>query len=438
MSRSLPTHAMTMMKKSGFAAFGYREYRFFWLGAAFSNVGMWALIFGRLWLMHDLTDSTIMVGLVTTATLGPVLLFSMWGGVVADRVNRLRLVQATRGMFAVLALLTGVLIATNLIEPWQIIAISVGTGILIAIDIPSRSAMMPTLVPREHLASAVALYSIVFGAAWVIGPALFEPLVNLWGIEGVFFLVAGSYMLTVAALLLMSPHGHHPQGGPSTMVQGLIDGLRYMNGYPVIKSVIMLGLVVGVFGVSYQTLLPVFSDDILSGGIGTYSRLLLFAGVGGLAAILGVVVLGTRVSPTRFFIVSGLGFGLGILVLSGVRWFSAAALAIALIGASRVIFETMSTTLLQTLTADEFRGRVMSLQMLTWGAAALGGITMGAIAEAVSVPFAMSVGGLAIASATALVGLTTLRRMLVKTPESAASPVAFEQVRQPGYADPPD
>jgi len=428
---------MTVMQKSGFAAFRYREYRYFWLGAVFSNVGMWALIFGRLWLMHDLTDSTIMVGLVTTATLGPVLVFSMWGGVVADRVNRLRLVQATRGMFAALALLTGVLIAADLIEPWHIIAISVGTGLLIAIDIPSRSAMMPTLVPREHLASAVALYSIVFGVAWVIGPALFEPLVNLWGIEGVFFLVAGSYVLTVATLLLMSPDGHHPQGGPSTMVQGLVDGLRYMNQHDIIKSVILLGLVVGVFGVSYQTLLPVFSDDILSGGISTYSRLLLFAGVGGLSAILGVVVLGTRVAPARFLIVSGLGFGLGILVLSNMRWFSGAALAIVLIGASRVIFETMSTTLLQSLAADEFRGRVMSLQMLTWGAAALGGVTMGAIAEAVSVPFALSVGGLAIVSATGLAGLTTLRRILVTNPERAASPVASEQATQPEYTGPP-
>ena len=117
-----------MISSSGFAAFRYREYQLFWLAAAFSNIGMWSLIFATLWLMHDLTDSPLMVGLVSTATTAPVLLFSMWGGVVADQVNRLKLVRATRAMFSVLTLLTGFLIATGAIQPWHILAILGGHG----------------------------------------------------------------------------------------------------------------------------------------------------------------------------------------------------------------------------------------------------------------------------------------------------------------------
>ena len=163
---------------SGFSAFYFHEYRLFWVAAALSNIGMWALVYGRLWLMHSLTDSTILVGLINTATLGPVLLFSIWGGAIADRVNRIKLVRATRGMFAVLAFLTGLLIAIGEVEPWHVVVISVATGCLLALDIPSRSAMMPSLLPKKHLSSGIALYSIVFGGASIIGPALFSPLVG--------------------------------------------------------------------------------------------------------------------------------------------------------------------------------------------------------------------------------------------------------------------
>ena len=113
--------------------------------------------------MHDLTDSPLMVGLVPSANLGPVLLLSMWGGVVADRVNRLKLLRWTRAMFAGLAIITAVLIWTNTIEPWHVFAMSIGSGILLSFDIPSRSAMLPALVPTRHLSSAIALYSLSDG-----------------------------------------------------------------------------------------------------------------------------------------------------------------------------------------------------------------------------------------------------------------------------------
>ncbi len=401
------------MTRSGFAAFGYREYRYFWLAAAFSNVGMWALSYGRLWLMHDLTDSPLWVGLVTTANLGPVLVLSMWGGVIADRVNRLVMVRYTRAMFAVLALFTGVLIATDVIRPWHLIAISVGTGVLLSFDIPSRSAMLPALVPRDHLASAIALYSFVFGGAAILGPAIFAPMVGIWGIEGVFFLIGASYILTVAALAFMKSAGHRAQSRPSSLLQGLKDGFSYLHRHRVIEGVIALGMVMGVFGASYETLLPVFADDIITGGIDTYGRLLLSAGIGGLCATTTIALLGTRVRPARFLVVAGLGFGLALLILSRSSWFSIAVCATGMIGVFRVVFGTMGTTLVQSLAADEYRGRVMSIHQFTWGATALGGLLMGGLGETLGAPFAMGLGGLAIAAATALAALTVLRRVFV-------------------------
>ena len=403
----------TWVKKTGFAVFRHREYRLFWLAAAFSNIGMWALIYGRLWLMHRLTDSPLMVGLSTTASLGPILFFSVWGGVLADRANRLRLVRVTRGMFAGLAILTGLLVATDLVEPWHIIAISVGTGVLLSFDIPSRAAMLPALVPRDQLASAIALYSLVSGVAAVLGPAVFVPLVDLWGLEGVFFIIGGAYILTVLTLMLMSPVGHRPENRPSSMLRGVLEGFSYVRRNNAIQGVVVIGMVMGIFGSSYEVLLPVFSDKVVTGGINTYSRLLLSEGAGGLAATAAIVLLGLRVRPARLYVLAGVGFGVGLLVFSRADWLLAAALVIAVVGACRVVFQTMSTTLMQTLAADEFRGRVMSLEQFTWGAAALGGLLMGTMGQYVGVQSTMSLGGIIVASTAVFVSFLALRQLLV-------------------------
>ena len=141
-----------------FSAFRYRDYRLFWLGAVFSNLGIWALMAGRLWLMHDLTNSPLMLGLLTFSNAAPILLLAMWGGVVADRVNRLKLMIFTRSMFSLQALITGILVAFGLIQPWHLIVISLATGGLLSFDIPSRAAILPNLVKKEHLFNAIVLY----------------------------------------------------------------------------------------------------------------------------------------------------------------------------------------------------------------------------------------------------------------------------------------
>ena len=402
-----------VVDKTGFAVFKHREYRFFWLAAAFSNVGMWALIYGRLWLMHRLTDSPLMVGLTTTASLGPILFFSVWGGVIADRVNRLKLLRTTRGMFAALAILTGVLVVTDVVEPWHILAISVGTGTLLSFDIPSRAAMLPALVPRDQLPSAIALYSLVFGGASILGPAVFAPLVDSWGLEGVFFIIGGAYLLTVLTLMFMSPAGHRLQSRPSSMLRSLLEGLAYVRGQKAILGVIGMGMVMGMFGSSFETLLPVFSDKVITGGIDTYSRLLLSEGAGGLAATAGIALLGLRVRPARFYVLAGVGFGIGLLTLSQADWLLAAAPVIAVVGACRVVFQTMNTTLMQTLASNEFRGRVMSLEMFSWGAAAFGGVMMGTLGQYVGVQTAMSLGGIVVASGAVLISSVALRQLVV-------------------------
>ena len=384
------------------------------MAAALSNIGMWALVYGRLWLMHSLTDSTILVGLINTATLGPVLLFSIWGGAIADRVNRIKLVRVTRGMFAVLAFLTGMLIAIGEVEPWHIVAISVATGCLLALDIPSRSAMMPSLLPKEHLSSGIALYSIVFGGASIIGPALFSPLVGYWGIEGIFFLIGSSYIFTVLVLMFMQTSLHQPQLRSSNLAQGILDGLRYIRKSRQLMGTITLGVCIGLFGTSYEALLPAFSDDSLQGGIQAYSRLLLFEGIGALIATMFIALMGVHLDPTRFMFIGVIAFGAGMLILSWVSVLWLAVVLLGLLGGFRVLFGTMSTTVMQIQSDDEFRGRVMSLHQLTWGAMALGSLMMGGLAELAGVSMAIGLGGVLVLIGVSMVALWMLQPRTVR------------------------
>lgn len=387
------------------------------MAAALSNIGMWALVYGRLWLMHSLTDSTILVGLINTATLGPVLLFSIWGGAIADRVNRIKLVRATRGMFAVLAFLTGLLIAIGEVEPWHVVVISVATGCLLALDIPSRSAMMPSLLPKKHLSSGIALYSIVFGGASIIGPALFSPLVGHWGLEGIFFLIGASYIFTVLVLMFMQTSLHQPQVRSSNLAQGIRDGLGYIRKSRQLMGTITLGVCIGLFGTSYEALLPAFSDNSLEGGIQAYSRLLLFEGIGGLIATMFIALMGVHLNPTRYMFIGVIAFGAGMLILGWVSVLWLAVVLLGLLGGFRVLFGTMSTTVMQIQSDDEFRGRVMSLHQLTWGAMALGSLMMGGLAELAGVSMAIGLGGVLVLGCVSMVGLWMLQPRTVRVVE---------------------
>ena len=404
------------IENTALGAFKYREYRIFWIAAAFSNIGMWTLIFGRLWLMRTLTDSEFMLGLETAANLGPVLIFSVWGGVVADRVNRLKLVRITRLMFAALAALTGVLIATDVIVPWHLLAISVGTGILLSFDIPSRSAMVATIVPKEHLAGAIAMYSIVFGVASIVGPALFAPLVNSLGLEGLFFIIAASYVLTTAALMLMSPVGHKMESTSVSAWRGLTEGFGYLRENRMIAGLIGLGIFGGLVGLSYQTLIPVFADEIFTGGERTYGNLLLAGGVGGLVATLAIVFLGKSVRPALYLTVSGSAFGAFLVLFGRSDVFALSVVALALVGASRTVYQTMNQTLVQTLVAPEYRGRILGISQFTWGASSLGGLLMGALAQLYGAPFALTLGGTLMFGAVLAVGVTLLRPLWARQP----------------------
>jgi len=379
-------------------AFRYRNYRLFWVGNAFSNFGMWALTAGRLWLMHLLTDSTLMLGMVMFFGLGPILVFSMWGGVVADRVNRMKLVVKTRGVIAFLAIVTALLISFEIIEPWHLLLLSFLNGVLLSFDIPSRQAIIPNLVNKEHLMNAIVAQSFVHGAATVLGPLLFAPLINFLDIEGVFYFIGSMYLLTVVFFMCVdvSPHSSNSNNPKkSVFVADLIEGFRYMTARAEILSLMGLGIVVGFFGLSLGTLLPVFAENF-GGGALIYSRFLFAMGIGGVMATFMLAFFSSGKNSLYLQLISGLILGISLIVFTVVEPLILAFIFVLMIGMSRTIFHIINDTILQTIVDDKFRGRVMSIHMLGWGSSAIGGLLVGFVAQLYSPDNALVFAGISI------------------------------------------
>jgi MFS family permease len=301
------------------------------------------------------------------------------------------------------------LIQSGAVEPWHILAISSATGTLLAFDIPSRSAMVAAIVPKDHLGGAIALYSIVFGAAAIIGPILIEPLVSNWGLEGLFYIIGSSYVLTVITLFMMNTKGHKVTATTRTALAGLVEGFAYLKKQRSIFSVILLGITLGLFGTSFDTLLPVFTDEIFQGGLGVYGQLLLGVGIGGLIATISITLIGNRIRPALYLTIGGLGLGAAQIAFAQINALDLAVVIAGVIGGFKVLMGTMNTTVVQTLVDEEFRGRVLSINQLTWGASALGGLLMGYLAQRFDAPFAMTLGGSIAIIATLFVGQSLLR-----------------------------
>jgi len=366
-----------------------KEYRLFWIAALFSNVGMWALIYGRLWLMRTMTDSETMLGIVSSANYTPVLLFSIFGGVLADKYNRLKIIRITRLMFCFITLFTGFLIFFELMNPTILIFLSFFTGILLAIDIPSRSSMIARLVDKKFLAVAISMYSIIFGVSGIIGPSLFHPIVKMLGLEGLFLIIGISYFLTYITLKKMDPNVHLVENinKNNSVYFDLLSGIKYLFKTPVILIFIVIGFFFGITAGSFDVLLPAVTIDLLDGNSETYGNLLLFGGISGLFSTSLLILFGQKINKYLLYFIFGIILSSSIILLSTDFGIFNIFMLFSIISFSKVIFSTLSSTIIQSNVKEEFRGRIMSINQLTWGSVSIGVILVGYLAESISISF---------------------------------------------------
>ena len=387
----------------------------------------------RGWLVLDMTDSAFLVTAINAVGMLPMLLFSLYGGVIADRMNRRLVLIASDGFSLIVVMALAVLVLTDVIQLWQVFALTILHGTIFALAMPARAATVSNLVSHGDIASGVALYTTIFSSGQLVGPALAGYLINAFGM-GVPFVVSCVILVPSMALLLKlkTPERvSRAQGTPQVSILGSIrEGLGYVRRHSILIGLMLMGLASTVFAMPYQTLLPVFARDILNVGASGLGWLGATAGAG---AIVGSITVATFSEPRqmRVLMITG-GIGLGVFIilfaLSTVYLISLALLFC--VGFLFQIFMTSNFTLVQVISPDHIRGRVLSIRMIALGLGPVGMVVLGAGAEAFGPAQATAVMA-AIAVAVVIfivIAIPSLRRVEAALEEQAPAPVGEQEL----------
>ncbi len=382
--------------KHMFRALKSRNYRLFFIGQGISLTGTWMQQMAICWLIYRLTKSPFMLGFVGFLGNIPTLIFTPFAGVLADRMNKHRMLIVTQGLAMVQALILAALIMTGKVEVWQILVFAIFLGIVAAFDAPARHAFIVEMVGRkEDLGNAIALNSLVFNAARLIGPSMAGILVALFG-EGICFLFNGlSYIAVIAALLGMHITHRVIVRQDKHIMQGLKEGVNYAFSHKLIRSILLLTGLVSMMGMSYVVLMPVFAKDVLRGDANTLGLLM---GSTGLGALIGAFFLASRngtkeLNRIVFLTTNIFGFGLIAFSFSRVLWLSM--LTLLFIGFGMMVQMSANNMIIQAIVHDDKRGRVMSLFMVAFmGMVPFGCLIAGALANRFGAPNAIMASGL--------------------------------------------
>ncbi|WP_068804067.1 MFS transporter [Immundisolibacter cernigliae] len=375
-------------------ALRHRNFKLFFFGQLLSLPGTWIQMVAQSWLIYRLTDSAVLLGLAGFASQFPVFLIAPLGGALADRFSRHRLLIGTQVASAVLALSLAALTLSGQVEVWHVFTLASLLGVVNGFDLPARQAFTVQLVGREDLPNAIALNSSAFNAARLVGPAVAGVLVAAAG-EGWCFLLNGvSYATVLAALLAMRLTPTEKPIHTGSMLEHIVDGIRYVRGHLPIRSLLLLLGMVSLAGMPYAVLMPVFADRILHGGPQGLGILMSCAGGG---ALVGALLLAARRSPRGlggWVPWAAFGFGLGLVGFSLSRNFWLSGVLLVPTGFAMMVQMAASNTLLQMMVPDALRGRVMSLySMMFMGMAPLGSLLAGSLAEVIGAPGTVAGGG---------------------------------------------
>ncbi|MDD3581639.1 MAG: MFS transporter [Desulfobacca sp.] len=365
-----------------FVSFRHRNYRLFFLGQAISLVGTWMQTVAQGWLVLLLTNSAFLLGLVGALSTLPILLFSFWGGVVADHVNRRTMVTLTNTFALLLALLLGLLIFLDWVAIWHILLIVFGLGTVMAFDIPARQSFIVELVGREDLPNAIALNSSLFNGTRVLGPAAAGLMIASVGLANCFFINALTYVAPIFGLMLMRlPRFSVARPRPRTWT-GMLELVGHLRTRPDLTWMLVVMAIISVLALPFLVLMPMIARDVLGTGARGYGFLMAATGLG---AFLGALILANclrRYSPMPFF---WGGAALLVLALISFSWCRNYTLALGwlfLAGLGMVINISTTNSLLQLNVPDELRGRIMSLfSLILIGLNPVGSLLFGTLAD---------------------------------------------------------
>jgi MFS family permease len=336
-----------------------RNFRLFFFGHLISSTGTWMQQVGQDWLVLRLTDAPLPLGITLALQFGPMMVLGAWAGLVADRVDKRRLLLATQAAMAALALVLGVLTATGAVRLWMVYALALLLGVATAFDMPARQSFVSEMVGPDRVANAVGLNSASFNTARVIGPAAAGLLIAMVGIAPAFFLNAVSYLALIGGLLAMDTRRLWRRPAVARGKGQIREGARYVWATPALRSTIVLVAVVGTLGLNYRVAVPLLARFAFDGGPGAYGALAAIMAAGSVAGALAVA---RRGRPTRRLLIGSVAaFGLLSFAAAAAPTLLVEAAVLFPIGAASLAFVATANSTVQLASSQEMRGRVMSL-----------------------------------------------------------------------------
>lgn len=377
---------------SGFRALRHPNFRLYWSGQLVSLAGTWMQSVAQGWLMHRLTASAFMLGLLSFAQFIPVLPLALWAGVIADRVDKRRLLLVTQSLMLVQSTLLALAVSSGVVQPWMVLALALVYGCVNTFDLPARQSFVIEMTGREDLSNGIALNSAAFNTARIVGPSIAGLVLATLGEATCFWLNAVSFVAVLAALAALRLP---PREGPAetrSLGATLVEGVRYAWRTESLRNLLLLLAVCAGLGFQYNVLLPVYTRDLLRAGPQAYGALLAAFGVGSLLAALRMTRRLDRWALRRNLQAGLVLAGLGFTGFAWVHVLPVMMLMGAVSGFGLILYISSTNVLVQMTTADEYRGRVMSLYTLMFlGTAPFGSLLAGAIAERFGAPMATTV-----------------------------------------------
>jgi predicted MFS family arabinose efflux permease len=376
-----------------FKAFQYRDFRLMWVGACTSSIGTWMQIVAQGWLIYRLSHSAFLLALDQFLAGIPIFLFSLIGGVVADRVERRKILLISQYIQMASASILTLLVAIGIVHIWEILCLSFVSGLAQAFGGPAYQALIPTLVDRDDMPNAIALNSIQFNLAVTVGPALAGITLARLGEKWCFGLNALSFAAPIISLSMISARFLPPKSAES-MFYSLKQGIVFIRQQGAMVALIVLAFLMTFLSMPMRTYIPVFVKDIFHRGPETYGNLLSLMGVGSICGSLMVAGLGNISHKGRFALTTLILMGAGIsgFSLSKLLPFSYAMLV--LVGASMMAVFATVTSLVQLIVTNEMRGRVMSVYNCAFrGGMPMGNLVSGWLVPAFTAPIVLGVNG---------------------------------------------
>ena len=375
-----------------FAALRHPNYRLWFMGQLVSMVGTWMQITAQSFLIFQLTNSTAYLGFVGFANGLPSWLFMLYGGVVADRVVRRRLLVITQSTMMTLAFVLAGLAWTGIVQPWHVLILAVALGTANAFDAPAAQAFVFELVDREDVTNAIALNATLFNLATVVGPTVAGLTYAAFGAAWCFGINGVSFLGVITALVLMRLPARTIAPRTRSALADLKEGLRYTISHPLLRYLIAVPAVTALFGMAYATLLPAWAVEVLKGDATTNGLLQSARGAGSLLGALMIAALAHHGRRGRWLTVGMAVYPILLLGFAAVRWVPLAMLVLVGVGWGGVVLFNSANTLVQSHVSDELRGRVMAIFSLTFfGGMPLGALWAGPLADYVGAPMTLVV-----------------------------------------------